>query len=164
MPDGLNPMAVSDIDCTCGDKHHLWAKDGAPHERIVLDDGTTTYEPLQRHRAEHLRQHPPGTDTHTDCYGCREDAESVNSVLDESLYRSRMPAYTLERQHLCSATPWPATPSPERYYAGPPPRPANAPPNPQAIVTRSVTTNADDAHPNPAPDLQIQATSRHRLP
>ena len=140
--DGSKPVPVSVIDCTCGDKHHLWASEGVLHERTVLDTGEKSLEPLTRrrlyarrsgtgrtrwyqefatlcgtlqldrvdnttadtargfNRAENLRQHPPGTDTYTDCYGWREDAESVNSVLDETLYRSRMPAYLLDRQHL----------------------------------------------------------------
>lgn len=140
--DGLKPLAVKRFPCRCGVKHHVWAKDGALHEQILLDTGKPTLVPLSRHRlyarrtgtgptrwyqefaalcgtlhrdridstadddpkvfnrAENIRQHPPGTDTYTDCYGWREDAESVNSVLDETLYRSRMPAYKLERQHL----------------------------------------------------------------
>lgn len=67
---------------------------------IAWVDNTTDDTARNFNRAEHLRQHPPGTDTYTDCYGWREDAESVNSVLDETLYRSRMPAYLLQRQHL----------------------------------------------------------------
>ena len=140
--EGLKSVPVFITDCTCGDKHHVWASEGVLHERTVLDTGETSLVPLSRlrlsarrsgtgparwyqefatlcgtlhrdrvdntsdditrglNRAEHVRQHPPGSDTYTDCYGRREDAESVNSVLDESLYRSRMPAYLLDRQHM----------------------------------------------------------------
>lgn len=140
--DGLKPVPVKVIDCTCGDKHEICASKGVLHERTVLDTGERSLVPLSRlrlsarrsgtgptrwyqefatlcgtlhrdridnttddiargfNRAENVRQHPPGSDTYADCYGWREDAESVNSVLDESLYRSRMPAYLLDRQHM----------------------------------------------------------------
>ena len=65
---------------------------------------SSNYPPELRERAVRMvaevRPDPPGTDTYTDCYGWREDAESVNSRLDDMLYRSRMPAYLLDRQHL----------------------------------------------------------------
>lgn len=51
-------------------------------------------------RAEHIHQHPPGTDGYKALYGYREDAESLHSTLNADLWNRRMIAYGAQRQTL----------------------------------------------------------------
>jgi hypothetical protein len=64
----------------------------------------TTNKDRARHynRAEHLRQYTKeGADgVYERCYGWREDAESVNDLIQQTLYKGRMIAYSASRQFL----------------------------------------------------------------
>ncbi|SHT89391.1 Uncharacterised protein [Mycobacteroides abscessus subsp. abscessus] len=79
-----------DIALACGTVHT---------ERL---DTTERDEKRRYNRTEHLRQHiKDGTDgVYRRCYGWREDAESVNDLLQQALYKGRMIAYTATRQYL----------------------------------------------------------------
>lgn len=79
-----------DIALACGTVHT---------ERLDITDGD---EKSRYNRTEHLRQHiKNGADgVYRRCYGWREDAESVNDLLQQTLYKGRMIAYTAARQYL----------------------------------------------------------------
>ncbi|MFD6197312.1 hypothetical protein ACFWE3_11470 [Mycobacteriaceae bacterium NPDC060252] len=68
-------------------------------ERI---DITPTDHKRRYNRTEHLRQYvADGFDgVYRRCYGWREDAESVNDLIQQTLYKGRMIAYTAARQFL----------------------------------------------------------------
>ncbi|WP_255485996.1 hypothetical protein [Mycobacteroides sp. LB1] len=63
-----------------------------------------TDEDAKRHynRTEHLRQYVKnGADgIYRRCYGWREDAESINNLIQQTLHNRRMIAYSAARQYL----------------------------------------------------------------
>lgn len=79
-----------DFATACGTVHH---------QRI---DTTDIDLKKSYNRAEHLRQHTKteeGDSIYDRCYGWREDAESLNSTLDRTLYGGRITAHSATRQH-----------------------------------------------------------------
>jgi hypothetical protein len=87
--DGSHRWYIEFATPSCGTVHR---------ERI---DTTTADRARGYNRAEHLRQHiktDDGDSVYDQCYGWREDAESLNNTLDRTLYGGRMTAYTAVRQ------------------------------------------------------------------
>ncbi|SKG85679.1 Uncharacterised protein [Mycobacteroides abscessus subsp. bolletii] len=79
-----------DIALACGTVHT---------ERL---DTTPDDDKSRYNRTEHLRQYvASGADSvYHRCYGWREDAESVNDLIQQTLHKGRMIAYTAQRQFL----------------------------------------------------------------
>lgn len=87
------------------DGSYRWYIEFAPRCGTVLRERIDIKEPDRRrhyNRAEHLRQYvKEGTDgVYKRCYGWREDAESLNDLLQHTLHKGRMIAYSAARQYL----------------------------------------------------------------
>lgn len=80
---------IEDATPSCGTVHR---------ERI---DTTDRDRKRGYNRAEHLRQHiktDDGDSVYDRCYGWREDSESLNNILDRTLYGGHMIGYSAVRQ------------------------------------------------------------------
>lgn len=71
---------------------HLIALPCGVEHRVRIDT-TDADQVAKLHRPEHLHQHAPGSNVYDTTYGWREDAENINSELDNTLFRGRMVAY-----------------------------------------------------------------------
>ena len=105
---------------------------GGGHGRLRLDQTT---DDLERgfNREEHLRPIPPGDPDHDRLYGRRNDTESGNRLLDDSMLRER--AHTVGRRQLVNLITWApgATPigrAPPRTTAPAPAHRPTSPPDP----------------------------------
>lgn len=100
---GFEPLPIIKIEKRGRAQSHRWSHllrlpCGAQH-RVRLDTSTTDLR-NDFNRAEHLSQHPPGSDGYRALYGFREDAESLHATLDRTLWGGRMIAFGAARQTL----------------------------------------------------------------
>ena len=92
-----------------GDLYEVPALHGAGTIRLRLDQ-TAEDEKAGFNREEHLRAIPPDDPDHDGLYGRRNDTESGNRLLDDSMLRER--AHTVgRRRQLLDVLSWAAVPN-----------------------------------------------------
>ncbi|MFJ8774058.1 hypothetical protein [Streptomyces microflavus] len=98
----LTPTTGSRLEPRGGRRHRWYLLTRLSCGNTHRERLDTTREDHRRglNRTEHLRQHPPDTDSYIHCYRWRPDAESLNAQLDATLWNRRMIAYGAPQQTL----------------------------------------------------------------